>query len=50
MFKSLITAATKRRAYLKTKHEIERMPLDTALDLNINRADAARIAARAVYG
>lgn len=40
----------RRRRYAATKSEIERMPLDVALDLNIDRADAHRIAARAVYG
>lgn len=50
MFERLRTAARKRRAYLRTKSEIERMPLDIALDLDIDRADAARIAAKAVYG
>ena len=40
----------RRRAYARTRAEIERMPLDVALDLDIDRADARRIAARAVYG
>ncbi len=40
----------RRRAYARTVAEIERMPLDVALDLNIDRADAHRIAARAIYG
>ena len=40
----------RRRAYARTVAEIERMPLDVALDLNIHRGDARRIAARAVYG
>ena len=40
----------RRSAYARTVAEIERMPLDIALDLNIDRADAHRIAARAVYG
>jgi hypothetical protein len=40
----------RHRRYAATKAEIERMPLDVALDLNIDRADAHRIATRAVYG
>lgn len=50
MFTKLREAAAKRRTYLRTKAEIQRMPLDIALDLDIDRADAGRIAARAVYG
>lgn len=50
MFKKFREAAVKRRAYLRTKAEIQRMPLDIARDLDIDRADAGRIAARAVYG
>ncbi len=50
MLTNLRSVFAKRRAYLRTKSEIERMPLDVALDLDINRADAARIAAQAVYG
>ena len=40
----------KRAVYARTKREIQSMPLDVALDLNIDRADAARIARAAVYG
>jgi uncharacterized protein YjiS (DUF1127 family) len=36
--------------YRRTVAEIERMPLDVALDLDIWREDAHRIARRAVYG
>lgn len=50
MFSRLTQAARKRRAYLRTKHEIEHMPADVARDLNIDRACAAQIAAQAVYG
>lgn len=50
MFERIRTAASKRRAYLRTKREIESMPLDVALDLDIYRGDAAKIAAQAVYG
>lgn len=43
-------ALRKRALYLRTKHELETLPLDVALDLDIYRGDASRIAARAVYG
>ena len=46
----LKSAAAKRAAYLRTVHEIETMPLDVALDLDIYRSDARRIARAAVYG
>ncbi|MFQ6553370.1 hypothetical protein AAD018_013615 [Aestuariibius insulae] len=51
---SLITTlkdqARKRAAYRRTVSEIRKLPLDVALDLDIDRADAKRIASRAVYG
>jgi hypothetical protein len=40
----------KRAAYARTVAEIEAMPLDVAIDLDIYRPDAAKIAAKAVYG
>ncbi|SEM47726.1 hypothetical protein SAMN04488003_101247 [Loktanella fryxellensis] len=40
----------KRAHYSRTKREIRAMPLDVALDLNIDRADARLIARQAVYG
>jgi hypothetical protein len=40
----------KRAAYAKIKHELESMPLATALDLGLFREDAAKIASKAVYG
>jgi hypothetical protein len=46
----LKSAARKRAAYLRTVHEIETMPLDVALDLDLFREDARQIARRAVYG
>ncbi|MBT8474435.1 MAG: hypothetical protein KJO78_03085 [Alphaproteobacteria bacterium] len=46
----LKTAAQKRAAYNRTVSEIERMPLDVALDLGIFREDAHKIAMKAVYG
>ena len=47
---TLKTAAAKRSAYVRTRNEIRSMPLDVALDLGIDRADADRMAADAVYG
>jgi hypothetical protein len=44
------SALKKRVAYLRTKHEIRNLPLDVALDLDIYREDAAKIASKAVYG
>lgn len=44
------TALRKRATYLRTKSELESMPLDVALDLDIYRGDAAKIARAAVYG
>ena len=46
----LRAAAAKRSAYNRTVFAIESMPLDTALDLDIYRDDARKIAYRAVYG
>jgi uncharacterized protein YjiS (DUF1127 family) len=46
----LQTAARKRAAYARTVAELEAMPLDVALDLDIYRGDARKIAHRAVYG
>lgn len=47
---TLKTAAAKRAAYKRTRNEIRSMPLDVALDLGIDRADADRMATDAVYG
>ena len=41
--------ANRRARYARTVAELKSMPLDVALDLDIDRADAERIAARAVY-
>lgn len=41
---------TKRAVYARTKNEIATMPLDVALDLDIDRSKAAQIARKAVYG
>ena len=43
-------AAARRRRYNQTVREIETMPIDVALDLDLYRGDARRIARRAVYG
>ncbi len=43
-------ALKKRAAYLRTKSEIEALPVDTALDLDIYPGDAEKIARQAVYG
>lgn len=37
-------------AYVRTRNEIARLPLDVALDLDIFPGDADRLARRAVYG
>jgi hypothetical protein len=47
---TLKAAAQKRAAYHRTVAELEALPLDTALDLDIYRGDARKIARRAVYG
>ena len=44
------TAADRRRAYVRTVHEIENMPLEIAQDLGVFREDAREIARKAVYG
>ncbi len=43
-------AIEKRALYVRTRDEIAHMPLEVALDLNIYRGDAERIAHEAVYG
>ena len=50
MMQTLRQRMQQRAAYLRTRREIESMPLDVALDLDIDRGDAHGIAARAVYG
>ena len=50
LFHSLRSAAAKRAAYERTVAEIEAMSLDVALDLDIHRPDARKIAYKAVYG
>ena len=46
----LQTRLKKRAAYMRTKAELENMPLDVAIDLDIYKPDAGKIAAKAVYG
>ena len=43
-------AIEKRVAYTRLKHELRNMPLETAIDLGMFREDAAKIAAKAIYG
>ena len=43
-------AARKRAAYRRTVTELENLPTNVAMDLNIDRGDVKRIAHRAVYG
>ena len=50
MMNSIRIAADKRRRFNTIRDEIRRMPLDVALDLDICREDADRIARTAVYG
>lgn len=50
MLSTFKTRMAKRALYVRTLRELRAMPLDTALDLDIHRGDAARIAAQAVYG
>ena len=39
-----------RAAYARTLAELEAMPLEVAIDLDIYKPDAPKIAAKAVYG
>ena len=44
------TAIAKRVAYSRLKRELRNMPLEVAIDLGMFREDAAKIAAKAIYG
>ena len=44
------TAVQKRIAYAQLKHELQSMPLQTAIDLGLFREDAAKTASKAIYG
>ena len=46
----LKTAARRRAAYNRTLYELETMPLDVAIDLDLYPGDFRKIAHRAVYG
>ncbi|WP_172961051.1 hypothetical protein [Oceaniglobus roseus] len=50
LINSIRSAAAKRAAYNRTVAELSKLPLDTALDLDIYRGDVHTIARRAVYG
>ncbi len=47
---SLRRTAEKRAAYARTLRELRAMPLETALDNDLDIANAAGIARKAVYG
>jgi hypothetical protein len=42
--------ADRRARYARTRRALRAVPLDVALDLDFDRAEADRLAARAVYG
>lgn len=44
------SAAAKRIAYAHTVSEIENMPAEVALDLDIDRTNARAIAHKTIYG
>jgi hypothetical protein len=50
VLKNLREAARKAAQYRQIVSEIENMPLEVALDVNIYRGDAHKIARQAVYG
>lgn len=50
MISQLRTALAKRAAYNETRNAIRSMTLEVALDLDIYRPDANKIARAAVYG
>ena len=47
---SFMNELKKRAEYRRTLRALRRMPLDTALDLDIYKGDADKIAHQAVYG
>jgi len=49
-FETFRSAIEKRMAYLQTRNEIRKIPLDVALDLGIHPGDAEAVAHKAVYG
>ena len=50
VMKTVRTAVSKRVAYSRLKHELETMPIETAIDLGMFREDASKIASKAIYG
>ena len=50
LVKQMQDAVRVRAEYRRTLAELSRMPLDTALDLDIYKGDAERLARSAVYG
>lgn len=50
IIETLKTRLRHHAAYVRTRDEIARLPLDVALDLDLYPGDADRIARRAVYG
>jgi len=50
IFDTLRTRLEKRAEYRRTVSELRRMPLDVAIDLDMDPAEARRVARRAVYG
>lgn len=50
LISNLRTRVERRAAYNRTLRALRAMPLDTALDLDIDTAHADRIARQAVYG
>ncbi|WP_226561236.1 DUF1127 domain-containing protein [Salipiger thiooxidans] len=49
-YETLKSRFVARAKYRRTLRELSRLPLDTALDLDIHPGDIRRIAAEAVYG
>jgi uncharacterized protein YjiS (DUF1127 family) len=49
-FETIADRARKRARYARTVAELKALPVDIALDLDIYRGDAEKIARRAVYG
>jgi hypothetical protein len=50
LFQNFQIAMQKRAAYSRLKHELRSMPRHTAIDLGLFPEDAAKTAARAIYG
>jgi len=50
IYNTVASALQKRKLYNQTRYEILSMPQNVAIDLGIFREDAAKIAAKAVYG